>query len=387
MQVSRRPAWWLAGIFFAFAGCIEPFIPQLKSDPADICVVSGEITNLEGYQTVTLSKASSVSQPMKIPLTDCQVFIEDDKGNTYGLNEYKAGHYRVWVAGDRLSPGTAYRVRIVRPEGDEIRSDFDVMPSGPEIDTLYYLREQHMDLRSGITYQGLQFYGSFSGEDADSRYYHWSIEETYEYHSPYLIENYYDGTHHAINPPDNSLEVCWKTQTDPDVYNVSTKILSRNGIENMALHYVDNSTTRLYEEYSVLIGLHSISEPAYIYWEQMRTNSLMQQGSLYEHQPLPVEGNLHNLTHPENKVLGFFSAATLSQRRIFIAAIRDMGIFYDAWCNPTLLGPGGWRKFTRFDFPVYYKYFRDIGLRIIDGDCIDCRRYGGTTVKPDFWPY
>jgi hypothetical protein len=138
-------------------------------------------------------------------------------------------------------------------------------------------------------------------------------------------------------------------------------------------------------KYSLLVGQHALSEPAYQFWEQLRINS-ESQGGLYERQPLPVEGNLHNMTNPSLKVLGFFSATTLSQKRLFIDGIRDMGIEYDSICSPTILGPGGFRKFTRFDFPVYYRYFDDVGLRIIDADCIDCRKYGGVLIKPDFWP-
>jgi len=380
----NKNSWVLGVIAFALSGCIEPFTPQLNDNAQDICVVSGGITNLPGYQTVIISKAASVTEPMHIPLTGCQVFIDDDKGNVFTLDEYTSGRYHVWIDKEYLTAGISYRVRIIRPSGEEIQSDFDRMPSGPDIDTLHYVREQHAD-KNGNLVPGLQFYVSFKGTENDSRFYHWSVEETFEYHSPYPIDNYYDGTHHNVSPSDYSLSVCWKTQPDPKIYNLSTKNLTSNGITDLDLHFIDNTTTRLYVKYSVLIGQHALSEPAYQFWELLRINS-ESQGGLYERQPLPVEGNLHNLTDPSKKVLGFFSASTLDQKRLFIDGIRDMGIEYDSICSLTMLGPGGWRKFTRFDYPVYYNTFRNVGLRIIDADCIDCRKYGGTLIKPDFWP-
>jgi len=109
------------------------------------------------------------------------------------------------------------------------------------------------------------------------------------------------------------------------------------------------------------------------------------QGSLYETQPLPVEGNMHNVTKPGKQVLGFFSASAVSRKRVFVDAIRDMGISYDSICNPYVLGQGGWKQFSRFEYPVYYTYI-DEKLRILSGECVDCRLSGGSLIKPEFWP-
>jgi hypothetical protein len=111
-------------------------------------------------------------------------------------------------------------------------------------------------------------------------------------------------------------------------------------------------------------------------------------GGLYEKQPLPVSGNLENTTNREKKVLGFFGASSVAERRLFLTGIRDMGIFYDAVCSYYSLGKFRWREFSKYDYPVYYFYpFYGIPVvQIIDKSCVDCRALGGTLVRPDFWP-
>jgi hypothetical protein len=255
------------------------------------------------------------------------------------------------------------------------------------MDSLYYVREDHTDDK-GVTLPGLQFYVSFNGNDGDSRYYHWSVVESWEYHSPYVIEYYYNGSFNRVLPPDSTYRVCWETHHVDQVLNLSTINLARNGSGHQPLHFVDNSTTKLFIGYSVLIGQHVLSEPAYTFWEQLRVNS-ESTGGLYDKQPLPVEGNMHNITHSDRKVLGFFQASTLDQRRIFIPPVRDMGIRYDSLCSPTPLGRKLWKEFTKADYPVYYRYFKRgdfLVVRIIDLDCIDCRKLGGSLIKPEFWP-
>lgn len=377
----------VVSLVITLSGCIEPYLPQLNSNPQDIYVVTGGITSMAGFQEVEVTLATPVTKPVDVPVSGCQMFIEDDRGNTFNLEEYEVGKYHVWIDQAFLQPGISYRLRFTTPAGEEIQSDYDVMPRGPGMDSLYYVREEQTD-RNGLTLPGLQFYVSFSGSDMDTPYYHWSVVETWEYHSPYVIEYFYNGFFNKVDPPDSTYRVCWATRHSRNIFNLSTKSLSGNAVKNLPLQFIDNTTTKLYVGYSVLIGQHALSEPAYLFWEQLRVNS-ESVGGLYEQQPLPVEGNLHNLTRPDNKVLGFFQATSLVQKRIFIPAIRDMGIVYDSICSPIPLGRKKWKEFTRADYPVYYRYFMINGMlqvRIIDNDCIDCRNHGGSLTKPEFWP-
>jgi hypothetical protein len=368
-------------------GCIEPYVPQLKGEAEDVYVVEGEVTNHAGYQIVTLSTASPIDEPQFYPVSDGLLTIEDDKGNAFGLEEYENGRYRVWMDQEFLNPGVSYRLLITTPSGEDIISDYDTMPACPPIDSAYNMREEVVT-RSGEILTGMQYYIDFYGSDTDSHFYRWTADETWEYHSPYPIEYYYNGTKNQVIPPDYSYMVCWVTKPVDKIFSVTTNNLVSNSYRKLPLHFVDNTTTKLYFGYSVLITQHALSAKAFDFWEQLRLNS-GKDGGLYETQPLPVQGNLQNRTRPEKKVLGYFGASSVSQRRSYLDAVRDMGIAYDSVCSPYDLGRMGWREFTREDYPVYFTYlFINSGyrLKILRTECVDCRARGGTIVKPEFWP-
>jgi hypothetical protein len=254
----------------------------------------------------------------------------------------------------------------------------------PVMDSVYYKRVDMISPESGANVKAIQFYTDFHGSETDSRFYRWSALETWEHHSPWPIEFYYDGKINVVDPPDYSLSVCWITKFNSKVTTLSTANMVTNDFFMLPINYVDNTTTRLYFGYSVLITQHALSEAAYNYWEQLRINN-DHTGGLYEKQPLPVTGNLKNLTDPGKKVLGFFEASGTSEERIFIDGIKDMDIYYDAICDPYALGRKGWREYTRADYPVYMVIYNNMRL-IVDANCVDCRYYGGVLEKPEFWP-
>lgn len=371
-------------VFLLFTGCIEPFVPRIESGAEDVFVVSGEVTDQPGYQYVDISRASSLKELLYVPVSGCLVNIEDDKGNTFNLEEIEAGKYRVWMNEENLGSGISYRVRVTTPSGDEILSDFDRMSACAAIDSVHYERKEMIAPNTGKNLNGLQFYVDFHGTDSDSRYYRWTADETWEYHAPLPMTYYYDGTTHKIWPPDYTYSKCWSTLPAKSIFTLTTSNLVSNSFKMLPLHYVDNTTNRLLIRYSVLITQHALSDAAYVFWEQLRINN-EKQGNLYEKQPLSIKGNLHNTTHPGIMVLGFFGASSVSRKRIFVDGITDMDITDGSFCSPEELGMGGWKNIMPWEYPVYFVYI-NFQLYTLQKTCTDCRALGGTINKPDFWP-
>jgi hypothetical protein len=384
-MLRSKDAFLILIILQVFSGCIEPYSPNLNKATGEGFVVSGEVSDQEGYQQINVSLPSDISDPKYIPVSGCKVSIEDDKGNTFGLEEFENGSYRVWMDKEHLMPGTAYRVRIFTPSGDEIVSDFDTMPQCPAIDSFYYERKDKVTVNTEKIQKGLQFYIDFTGKESDSHFYRWTVDETWEYNSAYPREHYYDGEFHDIRPPDYTYRTCWITKPVKDIFTLGTNTLVSNSYKGAPIQFVDNTTNRLYIRYSALIKQHAISEAAYNFWEQLRIMS-KEQGGLYERQPMSVKGNLHNLSNPEMKINGFFGAYSFTSRRIFVDGIRDMGVTDGYYCDAHKLGNMGWREFGPEDYPVYYTIWVGPETRILDHNCIDCRDFGGSLTKPDFWP-
>jgi len=366
------------------SGCIKVFDPQIDSTVENKYVVSGRVIDLEGWQEVEVSQSSPIESPAYLPVSGCQVKIQDNKGNEFLMEEYKPGSYHVWMSREYLTAGTSYQVKVTTPGAEELASGFDTMPTGPPLDSVYYLIEDVPTTDPEISLRVMQFYVDLKANNSNSRYYKWEVEETWEYETAYPYEYYYDGDIHKIEPPDYSTKVCWRSGLFRNVFTISTKNLSQNSYSHYPLHAIDGHSSRLSIYYSMLVRQLALSEEAYNYWEQLRINS-NEQGGLYEKQPLAIRGNLQNVSTPEKVVLGYFYAASQSDRRYFYHDIKGIELDFDDGCIREELGIGGWKNVYPWEYPVYFTYV--LGqLKTLSKECIDCRAMGGTIVKPDFWP-
>lgn len=369
----------------AIISCIKPFEPEIAGEDQALFVVSGQLTDQEGYQYVDISLSSDVNKPAFIPVTGCDAEIQDDQGRVYPMEEIKTGGYRVWMQAADLVPGRSYRIRIATYTGPVIMSYFDTMPDCPEVDSIYYEIDEVPTNDPEKPVLGIRFFADLDARGFDSRYFRWEIEETWEYQMDYGREWYYDGISHKIDPVDNSTRVCWQTTLVSEIFTVSTSNLAENVYRQHPLHFVNNRTTRLTHLYSPLIRQYAISEEAYAYWDKLRINSEAQ-GGLYEQQPLPVDGNLYVPEDENIRVLGFFGAASVTSKRLFVGYVPGLEIDPNPLCiGPVPLGIFGWADVDPTDYPVYFTRI-DGAIHILMEDCLDCRMHGGDIVKPDFWP-
>jgi hypothetical protein len=366
--------------------CIKPYNPLIESNAANKLVVSGRITDIEGWQEVYISTSSPVENPEYIPVPGCIVNIIDNNGNVFPFPEDNPGRYRAWLAIEYLIPGTSYKVTVQTPEGETIESSYDTLMPGAKLDSIYYVIEDVPAAGPDGYLRGIQFYVDLDATEFECRNYRWEIAQTWEFHAARPAEYYYDGKFHEIIPPDYSKMVCWSNATVKNIYTLSTKNLSQNVFQKYKLHFVDGHTSsRLGILYSILVRQQSLSENAFNFWEQVRINS-NELGGLYEKQPLAIKGNLLNLTNPEKEVLGYFYATSESSKRYFYQDIEGLELDFSDNCYEGPLPLTGWAGFKKWDYPVYYYYTDDGALLILTDQCVDCRKMGGTITKPDFWP-
>jgi hypothetical protein len=366
--------------------CIIPYEPHIDSKDINKYVVSGQITDHNVYQTVSVSMASPIGDPQFIPVSGCYIRIFDQKGNEFEMQESEVGIYKVKIDSNYLIPGNSFKVEILTTNGTSIESDFDRMSKCPEVDSVYYARKDLLSNSPRQDTKGIQFYLDLDGGNIDSRFFKWEVFETWEYHAEYPREWFYDGSVHHIFPPDYSRKVCWSTELVKNIYTLSTENLIENKYDMFPLNFVDNHTSRLMYGYSLLINQFAMSEAAYSYWDQMRINS-SEQGGLYEKQPLSITGNLHNNTNPDQEVLGYFSASSVKSKRIFVRNVENLELDFPAICNP--FSPRyGFREINPSDYPTFLMGDED-GWRMVflNTECVDCLTLGGTNIKPDFWPY
>jgi hypothetical protein len=367
------------------SACIKPYTPVIEGAESNKLVVAGKISGTEGWQEVNVSLSSPVENNSYIPLSGCEVNIFDNNGNIFAANEMKEGSYQVWMSQNDLLPGTAYMVSIVTPDGERVESAYDTLTECPPLDSVYYIIEDIPTSDPDVFQRGMQFYTDLHGGVSDSRFYNWTVRETWEFHSARPLEHYYDGRWHDVIPPDYSLMVCWANILVKDVFLVSTKNFSQNLSLKNPLHFIDGHTSRLSIMYSILVTQQSLTESTYHYFEVVKSNSSGFAG-LYEQQPFSIKGNLQNLSHPDQDVLGYFYACSENSKRYFYQDIE--GLELDFWdnCNEGPLPISGWGGYKKYAYPVYYYYDESGALLILSDECVDCRIRGGSLAKPDFWP-
>lgn len=367
--------------------CFKAYEPVIISSDVNKLVVSGLVTNLTGSQSVKISISSSVNEPEESQVTGCTVIISDDQGHQFPMTDSGEGKYTGFIDPMYLIPGISFKVEIHTPDGSTIVSDYDKFTTCPGVDSIYYIRKDLPTSEPDQFIQGIQFYADIEGKNTDSRYYRLEAVETWEYTADYPMEWLWDGqlVRH-ISPPDYSRDTCWTTLLVRDIFTLSTEKLAENKYKQLPLHYVDNTTQRLLHGYSLLINQYSLSEKAYYFWNQLRTNSTSD-GGLYERQPMASKGNLHNITHPDQDVLGFFGVSSVTSKRIFVDNVENLEVKYLSSCFPTPMSKWGFKDYAHLPKPLYLMGDATGWKPIImNVECVDCTASFGKNIKPDFWP-
>jgi hypothetical protein len=384
MQINKIIA--LLGILLlvGLASCVKKYEPSFELSNSHKIVVSGNLTDLEGYHTVSVSVTSPIDRPENIPLINCKVNLCDESGNTWKYQESSPGRYELWLSDKEIDLSKSYYISIITPENQEIVSTIEGFENCPDVDSLSFERAEYPNELTGKISEGLQFFIDLKASDTDSRYYYYEVTETSEFHSPRPIEWWYDGIVHHEVPADYSKTLCWNTQIINDIFVLSTDNLSTNEYKMFKLNFTNNQSQRLAHLYSLNIRQFSISREAFIYWNQMRINK-HQSGGLYNNQPLAVKGNMKNRTNPDQEVLGYFMVNKVKERRFFIPP-QGLNIIDNTCGKPAKLR-FGLRDIDPIQYPAYLdgdqnRYFNSL----LDKGCVDCTSDGGTTTKPSFWP-
>ena len=143
----------------------------------------------------------------------------------------------------------------------------------------------------------------------------------------------------------------------------------------------------------------SISKDAFTYWSVIMKNT-NEVGGIFAPQPSELYGNIRCVSNPELRTLGYISAGTRTEKRIFVPA-RDIGIYVPPLCLPLNLEnyPGYPNDPPPSDFSFYSSGYRVASQSLMDvleerdsriikwlpKTCVDCTTRG-TKKKPSFWP-
>jgi hypothetical protein len=283
-----------------------------------------------------------------------------------------------------LQEGRKYSIHIRTSQNKEYQSDFVSVSSTPDIDSITWkLNDENMIDISVNTHDPAK----------KSHYYKWNLTETYEYTSQYFSSFIkLEGAHWETRPSSEQIYRCYKTQTIGNVNVTSTDRLSEDIISQYKLLSIPPRSIKLQQRYSLLVQQQIISLEEYNYWINVKktTESL---GGLFDPLPSEVIGNIHSLTNTNEKVIGFVSAGSVKEKRLFISRNELPGKyppFSFPDCPKTTIPLAEIAGITDRDALIEGVYAPGgltlIGLSTANATCIDCRIFGGgVTEEPEFW--
>lgn len=363
------------------AGCIEPYAPDILEAPNSYLVVNGFL-NANGPTTIQLLRTQNLTEQTAPPTeTGATVLIEAESGEKYKLSEGAEGKY----TNTNLNLATAgkYRLYIKTSNGTEYISDYVAVKISPAIDNVTW--EPVGD--------NVEIYVNTHDPENKTKYYRWEYTSTWHYTSAFFTDlKYEDGQILYRDNNDENIYNCWKSENSTTIELSNSLKLSQDVISDYKLLAIPYNSEKLGIKYSILVKQYALTAESYKYWESLKKNT-EGIGTMFDPLPSQLAGNIRSITNPQEPVIGYFTATSMQEKRIFIdknELPKKWRTYYPTCYSDTLLLAD--RSIDMFEggyiMPVSTIYVDGvvdpIGYTYASKYCVDCRG-NGTNVKPVFW--
>ncbi len=378
-------------------GCREKYIPPQIAANANYLVVDGVIASND-TTVIKLSRTTKLSNGAVAQAeAGAKVTVESDANASYVIKETKTKGTYSSGAPLVLNPTAKYRLRIITNTNTHATylSDFVPVKDSPPIDSIGY----------SLPTNGLHIYANAHDATGNTRYYRWSYVETWNFHANFDSE-YIETYNRWINfrTLAQGIFSCWASNASTDVVLASSAKLTQDVIYQAPITIVPSPSQKISVKYSILVKQYALTQDAFNFWQLLKKNT-EQLGSIFDAQPSSITGNIHNIADNTEPVLGYISAGSVQQKRIFVdntvlptgwgrenplpgCAIDSLYPIYPPIPPP----PPGALTVTQ----IYYNAYLALTPNVPKpGDttfwfgarpaCADCT-LKGTNKKPFFWP-
>ena len=327
-----------------FESCITPANID-PSDPDSILVVDGFITDAPGpheFRVERVSPFAGVRQGGVTQLEEgAQVRIVDDLGRVTELqrnseivksifNAVPEGCVPVVSFREALTPsyktpeefsgvvGRTYTLEIVTAGGETFRSEPQLMIETPAIDSLI-LQFKELPSVSSIPGSGVEVFSTFQDSPGED-YYFWKVNGIYRINT---MDR--PGACCLFDPSDGREENCWIVETDimGNEFALSDRFFDEQLtsqpiglIEDDGLRFASDFVA-VDQQYYVEVEQYRISRDAFLFNERIAVLQDIN-GEIFDPPPLSIRGNVFNVEDPDQPVIGFFGAYSVSVRSVFV---------------------------------------------------------------------
>lgn len=374
--------------------CTEPYNPPEIKGNYNLLVVDGSVNSGNDSSFIVLSRSRNIGDTKEVVYENtASVLLEDERGALYPFVFLKSGKYALPPM--VLDHSVNYKLRILLKNKEYLSESFPIIQT-PAIDSISWKRYGNE----------IRILANTHDDNNNSRYYKWDYVETWEYHA--IAESLYEyigGKLMRRNLQTNNIYTCWRTMPSSTISLASSAGLAKDVISEAIILKMPLSSYKISDKYSILVKQQAVTEKAFNYWVNIKKIT-EQGGSLFDPQPSQITSNIHCVTDPNEKVIGYIGASTESKQRIFISRKEiERYVVPDEYVGcrtdsvfAKMPGPGpvppkdpDWIKHSFASgklIPIHVGIAESTGDTVVlaaSKECADCREKGGVTKKPDFW--
>ncbi|MBO9617425.1 MAG: DUF4249 domain-containing protein [Niabella sp.] len=375
--------------FFSALSCKDRYVPDIQSTGTGYLVVEGVLNAGNAPTTLTVSrtkKVASGNQPAYE--SNASITVEGTDNSAKQLTMTSAGIYQ--NNNLNLSASNKYRVRIKTGDGKEYLSDFVAVKITPPIDSIGWKSNS----------DGVQLYVNTHDPANNTIYYRWDWDETWEIHSYYQSSLIYDpkspladaaGVRYRVFPQED-VNTCWRYGKSTSLLFASSAKLTADVIHEFPINEIPSGDDRLSVKYSILLRQYAMDKAAYEFYDLMKKNT-ESIGSIFDPMPSELRGNIHCVTNPSETVIGYIAAATVTQKRVFIASPPGWNLQQGCSLQFVIKNSDSTKAYFGAGaiVPINQNKRTDPpppadGYDASTAICVDCTARGGSTQKPTYWP-
>lgn len=368
--------------------CRKPYLPAEIKSSNHFLAVDGVInTGVNSSTSIIINRSLNLQDTIpNIPELGATVLIQSENGAAFPLLDTNASGIYV-SASLSLDPTLKYQLSITTSDGNKYLSALVTPKISPAIDSLTW--QVANDPLTGN--QAINIFVNTHDAANNTHYYRWDYIETYQ-HQSFFDASWYiqNGLIYPITDPSQSVHNCWSSAPSQSILLGTSITLSSDVISQAPIASFAQNDPRMDVKYSTLVRQYPLDLNAYNYWLTVQKNS-QSLGGLFDLQPSQIRGNIQSVTHPNDPVLGYISAGSIQEQRLFIDN-RAIGWKSNPEVNcPIRIIPTDPSNTLKWDYTdtAWGVYYFNSGnpptINISYNDCLDCRYQGGTHVKPAFW--
>ncbi|MGZ3889360.1 MAG: DUF4249 domain-containing protein, partial [Mucilaginibacter sp.] len=309
----------LSIMLLGWLSCKQGYNPRPIAQATNYLVVEGAINTGTDSTIIRLSRTVPISSSARTtPELGAVVTIVSDGGASYPCIEAGNGYYK--AAGLNVTTGR-FGLKISTSGGKVYQSDLVPVKNSPPIDSVYYkIQNGSVDVYGEKQSAGLEIYADTHDPANNTRYYRWDYIATFAFHSAfnsmlYLQTVPVDSV--MRRPLSDQVYFCWRNDTSSTILIGSSAKLTKDVITQNPIAFISSTAEELQTRYSILVKQYALTADAYNYFTQLKKNT-EQLGGVFDPQPSQLTGNFHCITTPAEPVLGYITAGTSAQTRIYI---------------------------------------------------------------------